>query len=320
MYRQVQLLSEKPDEPVDVLDTHMENHMFGEYEIMAELPERRHTMECRGVVIAFFISASHVQHLCKTYPAFEAEMWRRSAVTALKVCSVGDFYNFRYESTRKIRIALQRGEISTPKMRKLEGQSTKSVQLRGPDDHMFFIRAKVRPPEKSSETKSKSRRKVEKRATAFPKAGESEHKKEDYTEAVEPEEFPRIVSGPQIIEVSGDDVVAIFHVKRRGDQQHARNVKAKMDQHTWQLAKRQVISRPSTAKLLSAEHRSGSSRGIGREAAAATMKEEEEKAKKKKKNIPALMRSVTAGDPGERQQGGDGAAVKSDRVAVKLVK
>ena len=82
--------------------------MFGEYEIMADIPERVHTMECRGVVIAFFISASHVKRLCRVYPAFEEEMWRRSAVTALKVSSVGDFYNFRYEPTARLPCSAER--------------------------------------------------------------------------------------------------------------------------------------------------------------------------------------------------------------------
>ena len=204
MYRQAQLLSADPNSPVDILDTHLENHMFGEYEIMSNLPAREHTIECRGVVIAFFVSSSHVKHLCNAYPPFETEMWRRSAVTALKLHSVNDFYNFRYESTRTIRRALQKGEVSTPKTREIDGENSKVFTLHSPDDHLFYIRPRTSHDSETGPADSKSSQ-----------PGETEPRN------LKPRSHARIVSGPESIEVSGDDVVVVFRMKRKGDEKQS---------------------------------------------------------------------------------------------------
>jgi hypothetical protein len=81
IYRQVQLLS-TTNEKVDMLDTHLTNHMFGEYEVMAQIKTRQHCVECQGVVIAFYIAPEHMLKLCRDFPCLEEEMWKRSAVTA----------------------------------------------------------------------------------------------------------------------------------------------------------------------------------------------------------------------------------------------
>ena len=135
--------------PVDIIDVHFANHFFGEYEVMTNVARRQHTMECRGVVIAFFISKERFQKLMADYPIFELEMWKRAAVTAIKVCSVDDMYNFRYEVTRNIRKAFQVGSISTPSTREAEARSNpnasgkKQVELMTPSDHLFYIKEKV---------------------------------------------------------------------------------------------------------------------------------------------------------------------------------
>lgn len=135
--------------PVDIIDVHFANHFFGEYEVMTNVARRQHTMECRGVVIAFFISKERFQKLMADYPIFELEMWKRAAVTAIKVCSVDDMYNFRYEVTRNIRKAFQVGSISTPTTREAEAMSNpnasgkKKVELMTPSDHLFYIKEKV---------------------------------------------------------------------------------------------------------------------------------------------------------------------------------
>jgi hypothetical protein len=162
VYRQVMLLSPDPENhPVDIIDVHYANHIFGEYEVMINETSRQHTVECRGVVIAFFINKNNFKKLMDDYPVFEQEMWKRAAVTAIKVCSVDDMYNFRYEATRNIRKAFQKGTISTPSTRICEAEEnlysighfnikntnfqTKEakVELLTPSDHLFFIKKKV---------------------------------------------------------------------------------------------------------------------------------------------------------------------------------
>ena len=52
---------------------------------MAGISQQEHSVESQGVVIAFFIDARHMLHLCNTYPQLEEEMWKRAAVTAAKL-------------------------------------------------------------------------------------------------------------------------------------------------------------------------------------------------------------------------------------------
>ena len=139
IYRQVQLLS-ATDEQVDILDFHMKNHMFGEYEIMAGISQREHSVESQGVVIAFFIEAKHMLRLCNLYPELEIEMWKRAAVTAAKITMTEKPYDYRHRTTRDLRIAFQNGVVSSPISRAQRNVAEDEVHLENQDQHVFFIR------------------------------------------------------------------------------------------------------------------------------------------------------------------------------------
>jgi hypothetical protein len=135
----VQLLS-ATDAKVDLLDIHMKNHMFGEYEIMTGISQREHSVESQGVVIAFFIDAKHMLHLCNTYPQLEEEMWKRAAVTAAKLTQTQAPHDYRHRTTRDLRIAFQNGVVSSPIMRAQRKVMEEEVFLETADHHVFFLR------------------------------------------------------------------------------------------------------------------------------------------------------------------------------------
>merc|ERR1711865_60725 len=149
MYRQVQLLSMTNDK-VDMLDQHLTNHMFGEYEIMTRLTSRQHSVECQGVVIAFYIAPDHMLRICADYPELEEELWKRAAVTAAKLRLVEPPHDYRHRLTRDLRIAFQNGRVSSPITRKSKKYSEKwglefpnegeVVHLATEDDHVFILR------------------------------------------------------------------------------------------------------------------------------------------------------------------------------------
>ena len=139
IYRQIQLLS-ATDSKVDLLDIHMKNHMFGEYEIMAGISQREHSVESQGVVIAFFIDARHMLHLCNTYPQLEEEMWKRAAVTAAKLSQTQAPHDYRHRTTRDLRLAFQNGVVSSPLMRAHRKVMEEEVFLETADQHVFFLR------------------------------------------------------------------------------------------------------------------------------------------------------------------------------------
>ena len=147
----MQLLSVS-NEKVDMLDTHMLNHAFGEYEVMARINKRQHSVECQGVVIAFYIAPDHFLQLCEEYPALEEEMWKRAAVTAAKVRLTEQPHDYRHRFTRDLRIAFQNGKISSPTLRHaarssgtIEVDGSEVVKLSTKNDHIFFLRTQYKP-------------------------------------------------------------------------------------------------------------------------------------------------------------------------------
>ena len=139
IYRQVQLLS-ATDAKVDLLDIHMKNHMFGELEVMMGINQREHSVESQGVVIAFFIDAKHMIHLCNTYPQLEEEMWKRAAVTAAKLTQTEAPHDYRHRTTKDLRIAFQNGVVSSPVMRAHRKVFEEEVHLETEDHHVLFLR------------------------------------------------------------------------------------------------------------------------------------------------------------------------------------
>ena len=136
-----------------MLDTHMMNHMFGEYEVMARIKTRQHSVECQGVVIAFYITPDHMLHLCAQFPELEEEMWKRAAVTAAKLRMHSPPHDYRHRLTKDLRIAFQKGRVSSPitrhskRYRKLNGlngnvENGEHINLETSNDHVFFLRTK----------------------------------------------------------------------------------------------------------------------------------------------------------------------------------
>ena len=152
-YRQVQLLSQS-NEKVDLLDTHMMNHMFGEYEVMTRTTTRQHSVECQGVVIAFYISPDHMLKLCSQFPELEEEMWKRAAVTAAKLRMHEPPNDYRHRATKEMRIAFQNGRVSSPITRhsrkyrqkwnieKVCIEDGETLALPSSNHHVLFLRTK----------------------------------------------------------------------------------------------------------------------------------------------------------------------------------
>lgn len=190
-------------------------------------------MECRGVVIAFFISSSHLRRLCRSYPLFELEMWRRAAVTAIKICSVNDFYNLRYEPTRNIRKAMQVGKVSTPQYRATRNIESHTVVLEGPHDHLFYIRPQS-GMKGSASLRSMSRRDPASQSSGGRRKTKGVHELNRLRSAEEIVSRRRILSGPLKVKVGGEDVTIQFRLKptvqteRRNESE--RRAKAKMRQ------------------------------------------------------------------------------------------
>ena len=89
------------------------------------LTSRQHSVECQGVVIAFYIAPDHMLRICADYPELEEELWKRAAVTAAKLRLVEPPHDYRHRLTRDLRIAFQNGRVSSPITRKSKKYSEK---------------------------------------------------------------------------------------------------------------------------------------------------------------------------------------------------
>ena len=117
--------------------------------------KRQHSVECQGVVIAFYIAPDHMLKLCQEYPPLEEEMWKRAAVTAAKLRLTETPHDYRHRFTRDLRIAFQNGRVSSPVLRRtnqinnvdtvLETDGSEVVQLNSENEHVFFLRTKYKP-------------------------------------------------------------------------------------------------------------------------------------------------------------------------------
>ena len=179
-----------------MLDQHMLNHMFGEYEILAHVKTRQHTVECQGVVVSFHIQSEHMLRLCQMYPALEEEMWRRAAVTASKLLLTTPPHDYRHRFTRDLRIAFQNGRVSSPIMRKLRRQllddnESEVIVLPTKDDHVFFLRTKYPGSQSHHYYPGQSQHKVN---------GDMVTKGRDHI----------LASGPGTITIHSDEVAIIY--------------------------------------------------------------------------------------------------------------